>query len=81
MTMEEFLKEFGDPYTREQYDQDLARVVSILCAKHGISESEIEPLIAAHRYVHTAEDPEEDWIGLMAFADVAGWPRSISVKS
>lgn len=74
--LKELLAEFADPmheYTRERFDADRARLVARLCAKHSIAESEIDLLIREHRYEHTAEDPEDEWIQIMAFARVAGW--------
>ena len=76
-TIEELLAEL-DPegkheYTRELFDADRARLVVRLCEKHNITEAEIEALIREHRYVHTAEDPEEEWMGIMTLAKVAGW--------
>ena len=78
-TIKELLAEF-DPegkhaYTRERFDADRARLVARLCEKHNIAEAEIDALIREHRYVHTDEDPEDEWIKIMAFASVAGWPK------
>ena len=72
-TIEELLAECSDVYTRERFDADRARLAARLCAKHGIAESEIDSLIREHRYEHTAEDPEDEWIQIMAFARAAGW--------
>lgn len=75
-SIKELLVEFADPsheYTRERFNADRARLVARLCEKHKIAASEIESLIREHRYEHTAEDPEDEWIQIMAFARVAGW--------
>ncbi|HSX23035.1 MAG TPA: hypothetical protein VLE97_09700 [Gaiellaceae bacterium] len=72
-TIEELLAECSEVYTRERFDADRARLVARLCAKHGIAASEIDSLIREHRYEHTAEDPEDEWIQIMAFARAAGW--------
>ena len=61
-TLEELLAEFNDVYTREQFEADRSRLLSQLCAKHGITEPEVDILIRAHRYVHSAEDPEDEYI-------------------
>lgn len=78
-TIEDLLAEI-DPngeheYTRERYDADRARLVARLCEKHNIVEGEIDLLIREHRYVHTFEDPEEEWMEIAAFAKLAGWSR------
>lgn len=75
--MEELLAEF-DPegkhvFTRERFDADRKRLAARLCEKHGITEDEIDALIREHRYEHTDEDPEEEWMEIMSFARVAGW--------
>lgn len=68
------LKEFGDPeYTREQFEEDLARLLAIISLKHGVSESEVDALIKEHRYTHSFEDPEDKYIQIMAMAHAAGW--------
>lgn len=74
-TIEELLAEFGDePYTREQYDKDFARVLARLCEKHGVAtRAEIDLIIREHCYEHTAEDPEDEYIALMALARATGW--------
>ena len=72
--LNELLEEFGDPeYTREQFEADRVRLVAVLCAKHGIAESEVDTLIKEHRYTHSFEDPEDEYIQIMAMAHVAGW--------
>lgn len=60
-------------YTKEQFDADNARITEVICAKHGIAPSEIEALIREHRYEHSSEDPEQEWIEIMTFARRAGW--------
>ena len=72
-TIEELLEEFSDPYTREQFEADRVRAIAVLCAKHGIAESEVDTLIREHRYTHSFEDPEDEYIQIMAFARAAGW--------
>ena len=72
-TLEELLAEFADVYTREQFMADRARLLARLCAKHSITEPEIDMLIRAHRYVHSAEDPEDEYIQIMALARDEGW--------
>jgi len=72
--VDRLLEEFGDSeYTREQFEADRARLVARLCEKHGIAESEIDALIREHRYEHSGEDPEDEYIGIMAMARIAGW--------
>lgn len=75
-TINELLVEFGSArYTREQYDEDFARILARLCEKHGVStQAEVDEIIRGHHYVHTEEDPEDEYIKLMAIADVMGWP-------
>lgn len=73
-TIHELLEEFGDPpYTQEQFEADRARLLARICAKHGIEESEVDALIREHRYVHTAEDPEDEYMQLMTIARHVGW--------
>jgi hypothetical protein len=60
-------------YTREQFEIDRARLVARLCAKHGIVESEIDALLREHRYEHSGEDPEDEYMGIMAMGRAAGW--------
>jgi len=73
-TINELLAEFGDePYTRERFEADRARLTARLCAKHGISESEIDALLREHRYEHSEEDPEDEYMGVMTMAHYAGW--------
>jgi hypothetical protein len=78
MAIEDLLAEFDQDsryaYTRERYDADRSRLVVRLCEKHGITEDQIDSLIREHRYAHTDEDPEEEWMEIMAFAKIAGWP-------
>ena len=74
VSTEKLLEEFGDPeYTQEQFNADRARLLAVLSAKHGVAESEVDVLIREHRYTHSAEDPEDEYIGIMAMARVAGW--------
>jgi hypothetical protein len=74
MSIEALLTEFNDPpYTREKFEADRARLIAVICAKHGIAESEVHTLIAEHRYVHTEEDPEDEYIQIMEMAHYAGW--------
>lgn len=73
-TINELLEEFDDPpYTEEQFKRDWARVTARICEKHGIAESEIETLIREHRYQHSAEDIEDEWIQLASSARHMGW--------
>jgi hypothetical protein len=73
-SIEELLEEFNDPpYTREQFEADFARVVARISAKHGITEPEVDALIREHRYTHSAEDIEDEYIQLMAIAAHTGW--------
>lgn len=67
------LEEFSEPYTREKFEADRARLLAVISAKHGIAESEVHMLIAEHRYVHSEEDPEAEYIQIMAMARHAGW--------
>lgn len=72
--IERLLEEFGDSeYTREQFEADRARLLARISTKHGISESDVDVLIREHRYVHSAEDPEDEYIQIMAMARAAGW--------
>jgi hypothetical protein len=72
-TLEELLAEVTDVYTREQFMADRTRLLARLCAKHGISEPEIDMLIREHRYVHSVEDPEDEYIQIMELARHEGW--------
>lgn len=73
-TIEQLLEEFGDlEYTRERFEADRARLVARLCSKHGISESEIDALLREHRYEHSGEDPEDEYMQVMAMGQHAGW--------
>lgn len=71
-TIEDLLAD-SEPYTREQFDADRARLVARLCAKHNITEPEIESLLREHRYEHSGEDPEDEYMGVMALGRTAGW--------
>lgn len=71
--IEEIIR-LSEPYTREQFDAKRTRVLARLCDKHGITEAEIEPLIREHRYTHSEEDIEEEYIELAAIARTCGWP-------
>lgn len=62
-------------YTREEFEVDHARVVAAICAKHGITEDEVPKLIREHRYEHTFDCPEDEWIEIMTFARHAGWDK------
>jgi hypothetical protein len=74
MSIEELLKEFGDhEYTREQFEADRARLRARICAKHGIEDAEVDALIREHRYAHSAEDLEDQYIQVMAMGRCAGW--------
>jgi hypothetical protein len=72
-TLEELLAEFGCVYTQEQFTADRARLLARLCAKHDITEPEVDVLIREHRYVHSAEDPEDEYIEIMELARHEGW--------
>lgn len=75
--VDELLEEFGDPeYTRDQFEADRVRVLTVLCAKHDIAESEVDTLIKEHRYTHSFEDPEDEYIQIMAMARAAGWVKT-----
>jgi hypothetical protein len=68
------LKELGVlEYTREHFVADRARLIVHLCAKHSIAESEVDALIGGHNYAHSAEDPEEEYIEVMALGRGSGW--------
>jgi hypothetical protein len=72
--IETLLEEFNDPpYTREQFEADRTRLIAVLCAKHGIAASEVDALIREHRYEHSAEDPEDAYIQIMAIGRHTGW--------
>jgi hypothetical protein len=64
---------FGNEYTRAQFEADRTRLLARLCDKHAIAESEVDTLIREHNYTHSAEDPEDEYIGIMAMARAAGW--------
>jgi hypothetical protein len=73
-TIEELIDALGvDEYMREQFDTDRARLTARLCAKHGVNEAEIDTLIRDHRYEHSGEDPEDDYMHVMAMGRAAGW--------
>jgi hypothetical protein len=72
--LEKLIGEIGvSEYTRDQFEADRAQLLARICAKHGIAESEVDALIAEHRYVHSAEDLEDEYIGVMAIGRHAGW--------
>lgn len=72
--IDQLLEEFGDlGYTHEQFEADRARLLARLCAKHGVEKSEIDALIREHRYVHSADDPEDEYIQVMAMGRAARW--------
>ncbi len=73
-TIQEFLADCSNEYTREQHGADRARIIARICAKHGITEREIPELIRTHNYTHDAEDIEDDYIALAAWSSVTGWP-------
>ncbi len=60
-------------YTRERFEADRTRLLTRLCAKHGIETSEVDTLIRDHRYEHSEEDPEDEYIAVMALGHAAGW--------
>lgn len=72
-TLDELLTEFADIYTRERFESDRDRLLTRLCEKHGITKPEVDALIREHRYVHSAEDPEDEYIELMTIAQYTGW--------
>ncbi len=69
-TIEELIAH-SEPYTREQIEADRVRLRAAIAAKHGIAESEVDALIREHRYEHSADDIEDEYIGVLAFARVA----------
>jgi hypothetical protein len=72
--MDELIDELGiSEYTLEQFKDDRARLLARLCAKHNVAESEVDMLIKEHNYTHSAEDPEDEYIQIMAMARHAGW--------
>lgn len=75
-TIEELIAECSNVYTREQYDADFKRVTVRICEKHGIAYHEVPALISEHRYTHDAEDIEQEYIEITAFAQHAGWPTA-----
>lgn len=62
-----------EPYTREEFDADRRRLLARLSSKHCVPESELPQLIREHRYEHSGEDPEDEYIQVMAFGRFAGW--------
>ncbi len=72
--IDELLAEWGvNEYTREQFEADRARLLAAIAAKHGIQESDVDALIREHRYEHSAEDLEDEYIQAVAMARAAGW--------
>jgi hypothetical protein len=73
----DLLAEFNDGnshvYTHERFEADRKRLLERISTKHGIPESDVERLIREHDYEHSGEDPEDEYIGIMAFAHHAGW--------
>jgi hypothetical protein len=75
-SIEELLADCSHVYSHEQFDANYKRVVTRICEKHGITYGEVQALIRGHRYAHDAEDIEQEYIEIMAFARHAGWtPR------
>lgn len=72
-TIEQLLEEFSNVYTREEFEADRARLTARLCDKHGIAEAEIDALLREHRYEHSGEDPEDEYMQVMAMGRHAGW--------
>lgn len=73
-SIEGLLAEFSDlEYTRERFEADRDRLVARLCGKHGISATEIDALIREHRYQHSGEDPEEEYMQVMTMGRAARW--------
>ena len=73
-TIEDLLADIGDHYTREQYDEEFARVLKRLCEKHGVTtHAEVNAIVSEHRYEHSGEDPEQDYIELAVMAQHCGW--------
>lgn len=74
-TINELLKEWGnaDVHTREEFNADHARIVAAIAAKHGIAESEVAALVREHRYQHSADGIEDEYIQAVCFARSAGW--------
>jgi hypothetical protein len=73
--IDELLVDCSVEYTREQCEADRKRLLAVISTKHGIAESDVDALIRDHRYVHTAEDPEDEYIQVLAFARHANWDR------
>jgi hypothetical protein len=73
MSIQDLLIECSEPYTREEYDRDHARLLAVIAAKHGISEADVHSLVAEHRYVHSGEDEEDEYIQMLGMARHAGW--------
>ena len=72
MYVDELLEE--SELTEEQFGKKFARVLARLCEKHGVTtQAEVHEIISAHRYRHTEEDPEDEYIQLMAVARATGW--------
>ena len=78
MTIEELLADNSHVYTREQFDADYKRIVTRICEKHGIAYGEVGALIREHRYVHDAEDIEQEYIEAMTGAgfEQIQWSRT-----
>lgn len=60
-------------YTPERFRADRARLLTALAAKHKIAESDVDALIAEHRYTHSVEDLEDEYIQIMESARYMGW--------
>jgi hypothetical protein len=71
MSVEQLLEEFGDEYMREQFEADRVRLRARICTKRGIDD--VDALIREHRYVHSAEDLEDEYIHVIAMGRAAGW--------
>jgi hypothetical protein len=80
--LEQLVEELGvDEYTRERFEADRTRLIARLCAKHAIEESEIASLIREHRYTHSAEDPEDEYMQVIAMGCAAGWLETIKAAA
>lgn len=80
--IERLVEELGIPeYTRDRFEADRARLIAQLCTKHAIEESELASLIREHRYTHSAEDPEDEYMQVIAMGRAGGWLETIEAAA
>ncbi len=72
MTIDDLLK-CSEEYTRAQFESASKRLAWEIAFKHDIGIHEVDDLIREHRYIHTADCPEDEYLELMSFAKAVGW--------